>query len=261
MQMYGEIIIGPPGSGKSTYVEFKKNSIADRKPFTINLDPGNNKTTFDYDIKSLNSTKKYMSENEVGPNYSVKCILKDFLDKYDDFIDILRKSGCNYFIFDFPGQLEFFMCDDTLRNFTKKLVKEGFSLIIVNLIDLVFFLDQHSLLSTYLFSTISMILLELPHICVISKCDNLKNYNLNNAEIEDLVSISGIETENEFYDNLISIVENEGLIGFEILDYDNLDSLMYLQMIIDKVTGFLYNEEVSYEDITKEKILSDYVAK
>ncbi|ELA46084.1 hypothetical protein VCUG_02419 [Vavraia culicis subsp. floridensis] len=38
--IYGELIIGLPGSGKTTYVKYKKEYLAGRNVYTVNLDPG-----------------------------------------------------------------------------------------------------------------------------------------------------------------------------------------------------------------------------
>lgn len=255
--MYGEIIIGPPGSGKSTYVQYKKEILKERDVFTINLDPGNNKKDFDYDIKQFNTTRNYMEQNSVGPNYSAKCILREFLNSYDYFLEVIRKNDDKYFIFDFPGQLEFFMCDDTLRFLTRKLQKEGFNLVVVHLIDVVFFIEPHCILSSYMFCTISMILLELPHVSVVSKCDNIKKYE--KIKIRDILEVRmPFEEPNAFYESLFEMIENESLLSYEILDYENIDAMMYLQMIVDKASGFLFNEEPVYEQIDKETIVDYY---
>lgn len=252
-------MIGPPGSGKSTYVQYKKRVLKERSIFTINLDPGNNQDNFDYDIKQFSNTRSYMEQNNVGPNFSTKCLLKNFLSNYDSFINILRENEDKYFIFDFPGQLEFFMCDDSLRYLTRKLLKEGFHLVVVHMIDLVFFIEEHCLLSTYLFCTISMILLELPHVCVISKCDNLEKFV--NVNLKDIVNLKvPLFDAGTFYDNIKTLVENEALLSFEIHDYENVSAMMYLQMIIDKASGYLFNEMPAYETIDKESMLERYNA-
>lgn len=39
--IYGEMIIGLPGSGKTTYIKYKKDFLYSRNIYTVNLDPGN----------------------------------------------------------------------------------------------------------------------------------------------------------------------------------------------------------------------------
>ncbi|EJW05125.1 hypothetical protein EDEG_00772 [Edhazardia aedis USNM 41457] len=270
--IYGEIIIGPPGSGKSTYVQYKKELLKDRNVVSINLDPGNNYKYFDYDIKQIGATQNFMIENDLGPNYSVKKILENFFENYDHsflpfFRNILKnkkEDECIYFLFDFPGQVEFFMVSSVLHDFCYKLQKElNFHLACVNLVDIIFFLEEKTRISSYLCCTITMILLELPHVCVFSKCDNFKKMKAtckNNINVEDLSFAFNINEnlEDKFSKSCIEIVENESLLNFEFLDYDNIDTLIYLQMIIDKANGFYFNEEPSYEYVSKNKILEYY---
>ncbi|KAM0688191.1 hypothetical protein COBT_000557 [Conglomerata obtusa] len=256
--LYGEIIIGPPGSGKSTYTRYKKDILKDRNVFTVNLDPGSNKTNFDYDIKTISSTRTYMIKNELGPNYSTKCILKEFVKQYDTFREIIFKNENSYFIFDFPGQVEFLVSDDSLRIFTKKLMLEGMYLVAVNIVDIVFFLDKHTLLSTYLMTSIAMIMLELPHVCVASKCDTLRNYDIINLKDLLIAGNLNFDDKNLFYKSLCELVENEGLVNFEVMDYQNVDAMMYLQMVVDMASGYFYNEEPFYDAISKEKIIEYY---
>lgn len=254
--MYGEIIIGPPGAGKSTYVLYKKKVLPERNIFTVNLDPGNNKTDFDYDIKSLFDTDTYAKTNLTGPHYSAKKILELFFDDYDNFYKLACENKDKYFIFDFPGQLEFFMCSNGLRDFVQRLKKDAMTLVVVNLIDSVFFTSNHGTIMTHMFTTISMIMIELPFVSVISKGDNISKLNVKIREIVDgVVENKEMHT---FHKNVFEVVENEGLLSYEVLDYDRIETMMYLQYIIDKASGYLYDEEPQYEVIDKESILQFY---
>eukprot|EP00494_Astrolonche_serrata_P004640 UN04654 len=83
--LYGQIIVGPPGSGKSTYCERIGQILGQigRKVCIINLDPANFNTNYKstIDINDLISLDDVMKHYKLGPNGGLLyCI--DFVGKY-----------------------------------------------------------------------------------------------------------------------------------------------------------------------------------
>ncbi len=69
---FGQILLGPPGSGKTTYVQRFHSlygSMA-RPVLSLNLDPANDPSDFifDIDIRALVDLKEVMAEFGLGPN-------------------------------------------------------------------------------------------------------------------------------------------------------------------------------------------------
>lgn len=70
--MFGQIVIGPPGSGKTTYC----NGMAQfmqalgRKVVLVNLDPANDALPYnaDVDVSELVCLEQVMQELHLGPN-------------------------------------------------------------------------------------------------------------------------------------------------------------------------------------------------
>jgi GTPase SAR1 family protein len=96
--MYGQIVIGPPGSGKTTYCQamFEFLESTGRRTAIINLDPANEncsfrKVRFSLDILSLVTVKSAMDQLELGPNGSL-IFCMEYLEKNLDWLDTELKK-------------------------------------------------------------------------------------------------------------------------------------------------------------------------
>lgn len=69
---FGQLVIGPPGAGKSTYCHGLHQLLTGlgRSHVTVNLDPANDNLTFTYDIdiRDLVDIEIVMKEVGLGPN-------------------------------------------------------------------------------------------------------------------------------------------------------------------------------------------------
>ncbi|WUR02540.1 GPN-Loop GTPase 2 [Vairimorpha necatrix] len=260
--VYCEIVIGPPGSGKSTYVQQKALDIKHRSPFLINLDPGNIHTgLYDYNIST--TTKEYQIKNQKGPNGSTKDILHDFVMDIEDFYYTHLESNEDYLIFDLPGQVEFFIAGGSLSTLVNFLTKKDINVVIVNLIDLVFF--NTALISSYLFTYISIYRMEVPFLCVISKCDKYLDYDMNYSleDISNLTVLDVLNPEKKFEKIATEFLKDYFVYNFQILNYNDKNSKLILQLNIDKCSGYCFTDEFdtneSYlKDIDSDKLFEPY---
>lgn len=69
---FGQLVVGPPGSGKSTYCHGMQQFLTalGRKVAVINLDPANDSLPYEsaVDIMDLISLEEVMRETSLGPN-------------------------------------------------------------------------------------------------------------------------------------------------------------------------------------------------
>ncbi|KYN94921.1 nucleolar preribosomal associated cytoplasmic ATPase, putative [Plasmodium reichenowi] len=204
---YGQVVVGPAGSGKSNYCKMMKEfmKIKKRNCYVVNLDsaceeyyyerkkkPINTTsniekelndyydTIYDIDIRNYVEVNNLMEEQHLGPNcallrsveilYENSYLLEDELNNYDD--------DDNYFIIDTPGQIELYTHTDYFKKILNIFTEQNIRLIIVFLIDISFISSNTKLLCAYLTSLSTMINFELPHINILTKCDLLisKNY-------------------------------------------------------------------------------------
>lgn len=82
---FGQIVFGPPGSGKTTYCDAMQQflSALQRKVAVINLDPANDNLPYkcSIDISTLIKMEEVMEQTELGPNgafiYSMEYLEKN----------------------------------------------------------------------------------------------------------------------------------------------------------------------------------------
>lgn len=203
---YGQVVVGPAGSGKTNYCKMMKEfmKIKKRNCYVINLDSASEEyfydrkktpfnatssiekelrdyydTIYDIDIRDYVAVKELIDDEQIGPNcallrsielfYENSHLLDDELNSYD--------SDETYFLIDTPGQMELYTHTDYFKKILNVFEKHDIRLIIVFLIDISFISSNTKLLSAYLTSLSTMINFELPHINLLTKCDLLSSKN------------------------------------------------------------------------------------
>ncbi|GJN91317.1 hypothetical protein Rhopal_004337-T1 [Rhodotorula paludigena] len=207
--VFGQVVIGPPGSGKTTYVwGLHQFFTALQRPILlVNLDPASASPPCPHSISisSLISLQDAMDAHKLGPNgamlYCLEYLeanldwLEDELDKAmkaleedeqpdeDDEMDEVTggkrerrrwKRGEMYVVFDTPGQVELSTNHGSLKRIVEQLQKRvGFRLAAVHLMDASHILDASKYVAVLLLALRTMLQLELPHVNVFSKIDLL----------------------------------------------------------------------------------------
>lgn len=255
---FGQLVIGPPGSGKTTYcekvAEFLKK--CGRKVAVVNLDPGNENMKYkaEVDVMQLITVEDVMNHCNMGPNGALMYCMEYLETNFGWLFDKLKKSSHKYFIFDCPGQVELYTHHKSMRNVFTKLQELDFHLCTVNLIDSHYCSEPTKFISTLMLSLNTMLQMELPHVNVLSKADLLKKYNpklLFNidfyTEVLDLdyliEAIEGDPSMKKYHKlnaAIVSLVGGYNLVTYQLLDVNKDDSLVRLKNSIDKANGFYF---------------------
>lgn len=179
---FGQVVIGPPGSGKTTYCskvhDFYKQKL-NRQVVVVNLDPANDNMLYKpaIDVTELICVDDVMTNLKLGPNGALMFCMEYLEENYDWLLSKLSSVKDSYLIFDLPGQIELYTHHSSIKNMFEKLQKVGYHLCAVHMVDSHYCSDAAKFISTLLLSLSTMLQMGLPHINVLSKVSVKKLIN------------------------------------------------------------------------------------
>ncbi|XP_068273967.1 GPN-loop GTPase 2 isoform X1 [Nyctibius grandis] len=202
---FGQVVIGPPGSGKTTYCHGMQEFMGriGRKVTVVNLDPANEVMPYQcaVDIAELITLPDVMENLKLGPNGGLIYCMEYLEANFDWLQEKLAASKGHYYLFDCPGQVELYTHHDALKNVFAQLAKWNFrtvpkasrwtrhqpdlvlslcafalQLAAVHLVDSHYCTDPGKFISVLCTSLSTMLHVELPHVNVLSKMDLIEQY-------------------------------------------------------------------------------------
>lgn len=168
-------------AGKSTFctalIQHLQNSK--RPCFYVNLDPAAEEFAFepDLDIKDLISLEDVMEEMSLGPNGGLIYCFEFLMENLDFLTDPLEEVTEDYLIvFDMPGQIELYTHVPILPGLVKTLMHGSLNIRMcaAYLLEATFVIDRPKFFSGTLSAMSAMMMLEMPHINILSKMDLVK---------------------------------------------------------------------------------------
>lgn len=255
---FGQLVIGPPGSGKSTYCRGMQEYLrkAGRQVEIINLDPANFVLPYEcnVNISSLVTLDDVMDELHLGPNGGmIYCM--EFLEKNLDWFEkILLQHKDKYVLIDCPGQVELYTHHHSVRNIVHFLQKKlNYRLCAVHLVDSHYCTDPTKFISVLLTSLSTMLQVELPHVNVLSKMDLIEKYdklafNIDfYTEVMDLKYLIDCISQDTFFAKfkklnaaICDVVQDYNLVNFLPLMVEDPALMLRLTKTIDKANGYIF---------------------
>lgn len=178
---YGTIVMGPAGAGKTTFCSALIQHLRANKRscFYINLDPAAEEFVYepDVDIKDLISLEDVMEELHLGPNGGLIYCFEFLLQNLDFISDPLEEVTDEYMIIiDMPGQIELYTHVPIVPNLVRHLNRGSLniSLCAAYLLESTFIVDRAKFFAGTLSAMSAMLMLEIPHVNILSKMDLVK---------------------------------------------------------------------------------------
>ncbi|KAL8736276.1 MAG: hypothetical protein Q9166_000431 [cf. Caloplaca sp. 2 TL-2023] len=163
--------MGPAGAGKV---------LNKRSCFYVNLDPAAEDFSYepDLDIKDLISLEDVMEEMGLGPNGGLIYCFEFLLQNLEFLTSALEPLTEEYLIIlDLPGQIELYTHIPVVPILVKHLTRFGslnISLCAAYLLESTFIIDRAKFFAGTLSAMSAMIMLEIPHVNILSKMDLVK---------------------------------------------------------------------------------------
>ena len=255
---YAQLIIGPAGSGKSTYCKIIQDhaNTLKRSILIINLDPAaeNFNYTPDIDIRDLIKVDDVMKKNKLGPNGALLYCMEYLLSNLNWLDNLFEQNGENmYYIIDCPGQLELYSHYDIMRKITNHLKKNGFSICSVFCLDCTFLQEQFKFISGSLLSIATMIQMELPHVTVLTKCDLISKTDLYKRILNDDIESEDIKEEltkmkmgknmKKLHTSLTEFIENYAVVQLYPLNLNDEDTINAVLYNLDNILQYFETQD------------------
>jgi len=254
---FGQLVIGPPGSGKTTYVTAMAELLRNlgRPVSIINLDPANESVSYDadLDIGDLVKLEEVMEALHLGPNGGLVYCMEFLQQNYPWLEGRLADLGDNYLMIDCPGQVELYTTNNAVKDVVAKLVSADIRLTAVNLVDSHYCSDPAKFISICLTSLTTMLQVELPHVNLLSKVDMVEKYgklqfNLDYyTDVLDLEYLLEAMPDDPFTSKyrtlntaLTGLITDYSLVNFLPVTVKSKEMLLAVSHQVDKANGFVF---------------------
>ncbi|ORZ24370.1 GPN-loop GTPase 3 [Absidia repens] len=189
MGRHCQLVMGPAGSGKSTFCATMMThcQTTKRRVHLVNLDPA--AEHFEYeptiDIRDLITLEDVMEELDYGPNGGLIYCLEFLLNNIDWLEEEIGTYDDDYLIIDCPGQIELYTHFPIMRRLCEQLSRWNLNICGVYCLESQFIEDKSKYFSGVLSAMSAMVNLEIPHINVMTKMDLIQGDYGNKGDKDD----------------------------------------------------------------------------
>lgn len=218
----------------------------------VNLDPAAEAVEYepDVDIQELVSLEDVMDEMGLGPNGGLMACFEFLLENLDWLDQALGPADEEYLtIFDLPGQIELYTHAPVLPSLIRHLKRNmDFQLCAVYLMESTFIVDRAKFFAGTLSAMSAMLMLECPHLNILSKMDLIRR-QISKRELKRyldpdpnvMAEEATRDTNPKFHDlnmSVVNLIENFSMVQFLQLESQEEDSVKAVLSYIDDMIGW-----------------------
>uniref|UniRef100_A0A0B8RQM2 GPN-loop GTPase 3 n=1 Tax=Philothamnus irregularis TaxID=1899461 RepID=A0A0B8RQM2_9SAUR len=266
MPRYAQLVMGPAGSGKSTYcsIMVQHCETLNRSVQVVNLDPA--AEHFDYDvmadIRELIEVDDVMEDDSLrfGPNGGLVFCMEYFANNFDWLEECLGHVEDDYILFDCPGQIELYTHLPVMKQFVEKLQHWEFHICGVFLVDSQFMVESFKFISGAMAALSAMVSLEIPQINIMSKMDLLSKKAKSEIEkyldpdmysaLDDSTDLLKSRQFKKLTKAICGLIDDYSMVRFLPLDRSDEESINIVLQHID--FAIQYGEDLEFKE-PKEK--------
>lgn len=256
MVKFAQLVLGPAGSGKSTYCAELQRYCADsgRSVHVVNLDPAAENFTYSLsvDMRELICVDDVSVSLSLGPNASLVYCMEFLLENISWLLDKLEPFVDNdYLIFDMPGQIELYTHFSFMRDLVAHLGSADFRMQALYMLDSQFMSDPAKFFGGAVTALSAMVQLEVPHVNVLSKMDLVRGaeeerlQDFFRTDVDVLVNELSHVTGPRFLrlnEAMGNLLDDFNMVQFVPLDVTDEDSLATLLLRVD--LALQYEDEI-----------------
>uniref|UniRef100_A0A667Z3U2 GPN-loop GTPase 2 n=1 Tax=Myripristis murdjan TaxID=586833 RepID=A0A667Z3U2_9TELE len=245
---FGQVVIGPPGSGKTTYCQVVRGEHGPRqRGASVPLCGGHNPSWY-------TSTMSWRASNW-GPNGGLLYCMEYLAANLAWLDNKLKQHSDCYVLFDCPGQVELYTHHSSVKSIISQLAQWNFRLSAVHLVDSHYCTDPAKFISVLCTSLSTMLHVELPHVNVLSKMDLIEQYgklafNLDfYTEVMDLTYLLDHLAADPFFkkfhhlnEKLAEVIQDYSLVSFVPLNVQDKESMTQVLRTVDKANGYCFGD-------------------